>query len=353
MQTEHRDRLLYACTRQQLTGQHRSTVEEICAHHAVDWRAVYTLAEIHGVAPLVYHNLTQCDADIVQIPTAIATKFKQSLFRNMLYKESLVRELEKALTWLHAHDVRVMVLKGAAADLLVYKQPYYTIYTDMDLVLSCHRQDVSDAWAQALMDKLHLTGLEYDYFSHHDITLNGTLPVDFARIWQDATPLEFHGQPIHVMAPDDMLISLCINSVRKRFFRLKSLCDIAETIAAHPHMPWDRFIDKARQYDCQNIIYTVLYITQETVGCRLPPHLLEQLGVSSLRARAIRYLSSRYSLDAYASLRRGPTLLGRHVHSSLLLTYATYRKAHWWQRLLFVLRSDPKGRRRIDSQFSV
>jgi hypothetical protein len=207
---------------------------------------------------------------------------------------------------------------------------------DVDLVLSRSRSAVPEREQQEFMRAFHQSGLEFDYFEHHDISMNGVLPVDFCRIWQDARQIDFMGQKVWVMSPEDMLIAACINSCRKRFFRLKSLCDIAETISKNPTLNWPLFIEKAHRYDCYNIIYTALFVTGLTVGIELPAELLNQLGVNRFRAKLIQALSRQMSLKAFSSLYSGRSFWGRSIDWSLLLPYATFQNYQIWRRIRFV-----------------
>jgi len=85
-------------------------------------------------------------------------------------------------------------------------------------------------YSTAYLAEIYRSGIECDLPGHHDVDMNGVLPVRFDRIWEAARAVDFHGQEAFVMAPEDLLLSLCINSCRKRYFRLKHLFDIAETV---------------------------------------------------------------------------------------------------------------------------
>ena len=137
------------------------------------------------------------------------------------------------------------------------------------------------------------------------------------------------------MSPEDMLISLCINSCRKRYFRLKALCDIAETINTCCNLDWSKFITKTTAYDCRAIVYTALRVTQITLGCEIPGDLFDKLKVDPIKLELIHYLSHRLSLSAFASLYSGKNFLGRHINYSLVLPYVTFRGYQVWRRILF------------------
>ncbi len=220
-----------------------------------------------------------------------------------------------------------MLIKGAAMDLQVYDQPWFTISSDTDIILSAPLEELPSERLRDIMAYLHRKRIEYDFYRHHDVDMNGALPVDFGEIWRDSRSSDFQGHPIALMSPEDLLISLCVNSCRKRYFRLKSLLDISESITRMPGLDWARLLDKSRRYDCQLIVYTALQVCKFMLGCPVPDHVLDGLEVPNWRGRPIRAfitaLSRRMPLAGFQS--HGQSLLGRRLHPALLLTYASYR----------------------------
>jgi len=325
------DELLCACTRQNFLEAHRQTALNICRREEVNWYIVYSTARLHGVAPLIFSNLQQCNPLTLGIPQHIVYQFKRYYYRSVVRKERKAERLTEALAFFDRKSIDVMLIKGAALEVLVYDQPWYTVPEDADLVLRLRREEISDKASREIMEFLHRSGIEYDYFEHHDVVMNGVLPIDFYEIWDDATKIRFRGRDVFVMSPEDMLMSTCINSCRKRFFRLKSLCDIAEIINKYPGLKWEELTRKARAYDCNNIVYTALLVTEMTLGCELPDEVLDNLAVSPVRETIIRslirYLSRRMSLSALYPF-SGRNMFGRKVNLSLILPYATYR---WYQ----------------------
>ncbi len=170
--------------------------------------------------------------------------------------------------------------------------------------------------------------------------MNGMLAVDFHRIWQDARQIDYHGQPAWVMAPEDMLISICINSCRKRFFRLKSLFDIAETVRICGEIDWPALQAKAAHYQVSSIVYAALLATRDTLGCDLPGGALEGLRIDRARALAIAYFVRRFrDRQSFADLSSGWRAAGRALDNSLVLPYVTYRWNQVGRKLLYLLSS--------------
>jgi hypothetical protein len=131
------------------------------------------------------------------------------------------------------------------------------------------------------------------------------------------------------MSEEDMLLSLCINAARKRFFRLRSLVDIAETVNRRRDLDWAVLIDKAHDYRCEHIAYTALLVTLTTLGCDLPEGALASLDIGRAKAAVLRhlvpFLNRRLSLTSL-SYYSGWDLFGRKVGWSLFLPYASERR---------------------------
>ena len=321
------DRLLFAVSRQDFTEKHQQIVLDLCQRFPIPWDTLFAKAEQHGVAPLVYINLCQRSSLGLDIPAEVVDQYRMFTFRNTIWKEQRSKKLTDTLAYFHERMIDVLLIKGGVLDLLVYDHPAYVTSNDIDLVIYRRREEYTPEELTHLMSHLHQSGIEYDFFEHHDTTINGVLPVDFKRIWDDAVRINYRDQPVLIMCPEDMLISLCINSCRKRFFRLKSLLDIAETLNRIEDLQWDKLVEKARSYDCLNIVYAALLVTQLTLGCNLPVNVLDDIAPNALRATLIRtvinFLLGWSSLPAAPNT--GQSFLGKQIHLSLLLPYVVYR----------------------------
>jgi hypothetical protein len=330
------NQLLFAFARQNFTDSHLQAVEDICRRHNIDWDLIFSTARAHGVAPLIFAHLQQPKAGSLDVPSEVFEKFRLCTYRNALRRDKLQANTEKALSYFQERGIDVMLIKGSALDLLVYAQPWYKISDDVDLVLKLSREAISDDEQREIMAYLHNTGVEFDYYTHHDVVLNGVLPIDFDRIWEDADVFDLDGFRVYLMGPEDMLISVCTNSCRKRYFRLKSLCDTAEIIATYPELDWDGLVQRAKADHCGAIVYAALRAAEMTVGCDLPPAVLSDLGVGAIQARAIDYLVKQISQNMPLSSLypySGGRLFARKVNAALALPYVTYRPYQLGRRL--------------------
>ncbi len=327
--------LLYIATRQDFQAEHRTAIQEIAGSNDLDWELVYKIAVQHGVAPLIFTNVISREGDELNIPEGISHKFELNTYAQVIEKKKSAMRLEAALGYFSRQSIDVMLVKGTALEQLVYDQPWYTAAQDIDVVLKRRLEDISAAELQDIHHTMHNSGIEYDFYCHHDLNINGALPVNFNRIWADAHLETLYEQQVYLMAPEDLLISVCINSCRKRYFRLKSIFDIAETARKFPNLDWEQLAAKAALYDCSPIIYTALRVTDQTVGCPIPEEAINILSINRLRKklidRMISLLAENTALASYPF--SGVSLAGRKLNLAIMLPYLSYHSYQIWRKL--------------------
>ncbi len=319
------DRLLCLCARQDFLPEHQEVVEKLGrVRWDRRWDRIIAAAERHAVLPIVGANLRRCALDL---PAALVERLELALFENAAIKERDADRLAEGITRLREVELDAMILKGMALSLSVYQEPWVVTSQDIDLSLrpwpGWHKDKGEERkirWA------LYTHGIECDLGGHHDVTMNGVLPVDFGRIWRDARPVSFRGVDAWIMSPEDQMIALAVNGCRKHYFRLKALFDVAETLRRGGPLDWTRLGSLAREGHCEGIVYAALVAARETLGSELPAGALDSLGLSSGWASLLRRIIAAF-------LRFGsfvePSLKSRAL--SLALTYASLRPAEAWK----------------------
>jgi hypothetical protein len=329
------DRLLCLCARQDFLPGHRQAVEDLCRGGAVRWDRLAAAAERQGVLPIVGANLRQCDAGL---PATLAVRCELAVLENAAVRERDADRLAAGLARLLEVELEAMLLKGTALTLAVYAEPWVVTSQDIDLVLrpgpgweKGKGEEKKVRWA------LYSNGVECDLETHHDVTMNGVLPVDFPRIWREARPVRFRGVPAWTMSPEDLLISLAVNCCRKRF-RLKGLFDVAETLRRGEAIDWLRLGALAREGHCEGVVYAALLAAREALGAGLPAGALQALGVSRVRAGLLRSLIAAF-LSA-APFTAGAGRAGSPL--ALALAYASLRPAEAWRSFRYSLTHPPE-----------
>lgn len=328
------DRFLFLAARQRLEPAHLSQMEALAASAQFRWQAVFAAAQQNGIAPLLYNHVTAHPELSARLPDALREQYRRYVLRNIFSKQERARQLKQAMEFFRQNGICAIVLKGAAQELLVYEQPWYTVSFDIDLILQPRREEVPTELLKEIAQKFHRKRVEYDYFQHHDMNINGMLPVDFDAVWQAARPVDCYGAPGFVLSPEDHLLSLCINSCRKRFFRLKSLFDIHETIQKCAQLDWQQFCERCRRFDCGNIVFTALLVAALTLETPVPGEVMGGLGVPPAR-KALINAGVRFLLSTWSLVENEPRsrLFNRRVEATLVLPYLAYRPGQIWHKV--------------------
>jgi hypothetical protein len=329
------DRLLRLCARQEFLPAHREAVERLCREGGVRWERLAAAAGRHGVLPIVGANLRRCDPAATGLPEDLAARFEIAILENAAVRERDAVRLATGLARLREVELEALLLKGTALALHVYEEPWVVTSQDIDLSLR-----PGPGWEKGKGEEkkvrkaLYTQGVECDLEAHHDVTMNGVLPVDFERIWRQARPVNFRGVPAWLMSPEDLLISLCVNGCRKRF-RLKVLFDVAETLRRGGPLDPERLGRLAREGRCEGIVYATLALARGALGAEIPAGLLESLRLSAPRAALLRGLVAGF-------LRAGSFVEPHGSPFAMALAYASLRPGEAWKAFRYSLTHTPR-----------
>lgn len=310
--------LLYALARQQFSDLHRGQVLRLCSDQIIDWELLRCTSRNHNVLPLIASNLIQIREEVKDLPQSLVDACLASLVESDSLAELQRSEFVKVAHFFQDRGVEVMPVKGLALDLIVYERAWYTIKADIDLLVRYSRGDehrIDQREMIALFRKLK-TSFECETH-HHDLSINGVLPIDFDLIWHDASALVFRDVRLFSMCPEDLLIVVSINCFRKGVFLLKAMCDVSETIRACGEVNWQNVWERARKYKCEGIVYAVLLSVSHTIGttCWVP---LESLAISGPRTSLIRLFSMKLASVSVCLNREWKSKFKRHVFRNLL-----------------------------------
>jgi hypothetical protein len=353
MRTE--DRLLFLAIRQAF-GPEASARAVALAGAPLDWAYLWNVARAHGVAPLVYTNLRRCKG--LAIPPEIDGQFKEHLFLNITRRQNTTRAVIQAVDVFNRYGIDVMLVKGEALNLGVYDQPWYTYSEDADLLARPLLSDLPAGLRNTLRDRLQdlndqrsslQSNLEYEFGRHHDISMNGVLRLDFSALWQRARAVTLDGRRVFIPSPEDLFLTGCISACRKRFFRLKGLCDLNELLLRHPDLDWAAVSQRAAVYGCVPIVYTALTVLARTLG-PVPAEAVNALSIPPGRAGRIQAIAARllqrYSLEELSPT-HGTALAGRALNPALWLTYAQFTPAQAGRKLLEIAAGSLRYLRRL------
>jgi hypothetical protein len=331
------ERLLLGCIRQELTDQAARQIADDLQDHSINWTIVLETAGRHGIEPLLSSNLNKCRGQGLAVPADVLKKLRGAMLRAIRTKEIHARQLRDVLEFTNRNRLSVMLIKGAALDAAVFRTPWHVVSLDIDLLIRQTIKQVPEPIKEQFWAINRNGPFECEFGGHHDLSVDGVLDIDYDALWRDARRISVHGQEVHVMCPEDMLIASCVNGCRKRFFHLKSLYSIGAILACHPDLDWERLAQKAALYRCGAIVYAALVVARVAVDADVSDVSLRGLNVGTMQAAIIRFLAARRSFTPLTGRQvmneQQYTLWSKRLISpanlSVVLPYAAYT---WRQR---------------------
>jgi hypothetical protein len=229
----------------------------------VDWRHLALAAEAHGLLAAVYLHLRAWSGII---PERSIRQFRSRFCGNAVRSRWLTGELITLLERFAAHGIRAVPFKGPALAAELYAGVNLREFSDLDILIP--RRQVRAAGlllrSQGYRPLSTEQGkLEAEWrFSHNHVYAKGDLVVelhwaianrafsldcDYPSLWHRLRPLKLGGIEIMSLAPEDLLICLCVHGARHCWSRLAWVRDIAELVRRHPKLDWDSALTRARE----------------------------------------------------------------------------------------------------------
>ena len=97
-----------------------------------DWPGIVAQAEVHGLAPLLYRNLRNADADV---PHTAQRQLRALYARHRHANAMRLEALEEILVRFEQCGIEALVLKGAALCKVLYPEPALRPMSDLDILV--------------------------------------------------------------------------------------------------------------------------------------------------------------------------------------------------------------------------
>ncbi len=281
----------------------------------LDWNYITTLAYNHGVAPLLYSNLTNAGIESV-IPDELKALYYITASRN----NKLLLETGRVLKAFNEINIKSIILKGIYLTKKIYKNHALRPLADIDILIS--KNDLPKV-IEILMDlgyvlpqhhlplevftkyHFHLTFMSKEnsqviFEIHWDLRDSFKYSrTDISGIWSAAQEVELSGEQTMTMGLEDLLIYLCQHLDRhgymNRFIcnrqdnysfifsrqsmnRLIWFVDIYEILKYYGNsVNWNSVIDKTKKWDKDGSVTSSLYITDHLFHLKLSKNLFGAL----------------------------------------------------------------------------
>ena len=331
------------------------------AQHEMNWPLLLDLARYHGVGPLLYRTISTVCPDLV--PKASLDALRQVTQAGTLLNRVLVSELVQLCRAFDESGVPVIPFKGATLAAMAYKDLSLRDFDDLDFIVPQHRvADVKRVlWSLGYRprdrshDKLNAADADEPY--HVFVKKNCVLRVDlqwvmaheqFAfhldrpEIWDPLIPVSIDGQVVRGLAPEDLLIILCVHGSKHAWERLKWMMDVAELVRSQ-QLNWKLVLSTATKWKCRRMLLLGLELANQLMETPLPADVLNEISADH---------------DVTVLARRMPKSMLTHHHDGIdehdgpALYFSL--KDRWWERWgygLVLVRHDHPSIKHLPSWF--
>ena len=271
---------------------------------ALDWSQVLRLARAHRVVELLGRQLSAHNWR--EVPATVQANLQSHLLHSTLHSHALKDELARVSHHLESAGVPVVSFKGITLGLSAYGNPVLRPRADLDILVArvdaLRARDLLIEAGYAIEFDLSPTqteiGLRVDsVFNFHrapPASLQGVLhqgyavelhwaitspclpfDLDFSTVaprlnWISLPGIAPQAARVRALAPEDLLLILCVHGAKHLWERLIWLCDLAELLGATPDFNWDGLLRFARERGVQRMTALGLWLMHSVLGTPLP-----------------------------------------------------------------------------------
>jgi Uncharacterised nucleotidyltransferase len=313
--------LVLCCATTAATVERTATATGLAAR-VRDWDTVIGIAERHAVLPIVHRYLSlECSG---AVPADAMTKLRTRWQFIALYNRHQTAELVRLTGLLKAAGIGAVAFKGPVLAAMAYGSIDLRQFVDLDILV---RQSDLPQVAEILTAERYLSphsrreGLATNYFQECEdafFSAGGMGAVDahwritprsfrFApaedTFWHRARAVELESGTVNAIAPEDLLLYICVHAAKHGWVQLGSICDVAETIRARPAINLMAILDEATTLGSRRMFLTGVCLARELLDAPVP----EGVVAIACNDRAVRALTGRVARLLFSGTGPGHT----------------------------------------------
>ena len=301
----------------------------------VDW------LQAQGLAAFTFHRLREAGV-LARLPGDVQHGLQNAYYAAAGINVMQRRETEAVLRALADAGVETVLMKGTPLAYTVYAEPACRLKGDLDIWLPPAQLPAAISALQPLgyapYDKsdrpaafISLTGGEQQLVGRDPGTglvelqwpafrgewVRRATAVDHAAIWARRVAVPIEGRSTRAMAPEDLLIHLCLHMAINHGFgepALRNLLDV-HLVAVQMAPDWGVVAERAHAWRLATMLWTTLSLGVQLWGTPVPHSVLAALQPGPARRRAIASLDLT---NAVLAMRPGAYSYRRFVIQTLL-----------------------------------
>jgi len=317
-------KLLLGCTRTEMQAMTAQQIRQ-ALQEKIDWNYVIQQATYHGTIPLLFRHLNHHFAN--HVPKRVLGRLRNASNGITCWNLALTGELLKLLKLLQEQGIRALPLKGPALAIAAYGNLALRQFCDLDILVS--KEDMLKAKEVLMSHGYHPTleltaSQEAAYLeSHHDYKFvrakdgvaveiqwhitqwKFAFPFDFEDAWKHREVIILAGGSVFNLAPEILLLMLCVHGTKHRWEQLKWICDIAQVLdSSRQKLDWDRLMDKACTLGGERMLLLGLWLAHHLLGAVLNQEILKRID----EERQVKHLAGKVSERLFDVVSRSDNL---------------------------------------------
>ncbi len=258
---------------------------------AVAWPDVMRLGEHHSVLPLAYRTMRDLAP---AVPAAIMAELRARYEHNARRNLTFIAELFRILDCLETQHISAIPYKGPALAETVYGDLASREFSDLDVLVQ--PTDVLRA-KTALRDLGFVPNIELSpsheaaYLANgYEYTFDGpaghnlleiqwailprfyAVDISMEALFSRAGTSDLNGRRVRALAPEDLLLSLCVHAAKHAWIRLCWLRDIAGVLESC-NLDWDLVAQRAHQLGIERMVRVGLMLARDLLYAPLPDRI--------------------------------------------------------------------------------
>lgn len=261
--SEREEELLLHCARWRIDKGQAAHIA-VLASEPIRWDAAHAFARRHGIVPQL-NNALSAFPEVV--PANVRADLRAECDANTVRNVGLTAEVIRVLRALELSDVAALSYKGPALALQVYGSLSARQFGDLDILV--RRHDIvratsalidlgytGDPWPAPSAEREYIRRTNVHVFCGSDGTrlelhwefVPSELParLDVDEMWSRLEQIRLGDLHTVALAPEDLLLVLCVHGCRHVWARLKAVCDIAEVVTRLP-LDWPEVFHRAQR----------------------------------------------------------------------------------------------------------
>jgi putative nucleotidyltransferase-like protein len=291
MRAEHE--LVVRCATSAPGEAHLRRIRELVGA-GVDWAVVVAFATRHWTVPLLSWCLDA--AAPAGYPSPVRATLRNGFRTSAGHSLRLAAELARLMAALEAQSIPATAWKGPTLAVAAYGNLALRTFADLDLLVPA--RDVTRAGAAlgalGYRPGRRPPGVREWSFQRVDGAVTVELHWAIAP-WQFAVPIALADlrracvalgdREVTHLAPEDLLVTLCVHGSKHRWERLQWIADVAELVRAHPELDWARVLDLGERSGTRRMVGTGLTLARDLLETALPEPVARRVDADRVAGR--------------------------------------------------------------------